>query len=402
MQTVFAGKKIVIGVTGSIAAFKVAGWVSDLAKDEAIVTVVMTSAAKEFVAPLTFAALSGNRVYSEMFDEADEDGMAHINISRDADSIVIAPATANCLAKLAHGLADDLLSTTVLASRCKVIVCPAMNSQMYAHPATQGNIKKIQELGYYVIDPASGMMACKDEGQGRLAEWQEVKETLARAISVQDLRGQTVLITAGPTREPIDPARYLSNRSSGKMGYALANAAVRRGAEVILISGPTHLECPIGVQLLRVQTALEMYDAVLEKSDNANVVIKAAAVADYKPVKVYEHKVKKAGIEPRLDLEQNPDILFALGNKKKEGQLLVGFAAESKDLQAEGMKKFKKKNLDLIAINDISGKNTGFESETNQVLLMSSTGCESLPFTSKQHTADLILDHVVKRLQSNT
>ncbi len=401
MQTIFAGKKIVIGVTGSIAAFKVAGWVSDLAKEEAIVTVMMTQASQQFIAPLTFAALSGNRVYSDMFDEADEDGMAHINIGREADILVIAPATANCIAKLAHGVADDLISTAVLATRCTVVVCPAMNTRMYSHPATQTNLGKIKALGYRVIEPSCGMMACKEEGQGRLAEWQEVKEYLGRYSSEQDLQGQNILITAGPTREPLDPARYLSNRSSGKMGYALATAAFRRGAEVTLVSGPTQLSCPIGVQRLSVGTAQEMYDAVMERSEQASVIIKAAAVADFKPATVHDHKVKKGAIETRLELECNPDILLALGRKKTATQLLVGFAAESKDLLEEGMKKLKNKNLDFIAINDIGGTDTGFESETNQVLLMSDDDCESLPFTSKQHTADLILDRIVTRLQPN-
>jgi len=400
MQTVFAGKKIVIGVSGSIAAFKVAGWVSDLAKEEALVTVVMTSSAKQFVTPLTFTALSGNRVSSEMFDDNNEDAMSHINIGRDADVILIAPATANIIAKLANGLADDLLTTTVLASRAKVLVCPAMNNRMYAHPSTQANINKLKNLGYTVIDPSCGIMACKEEGEGRLSEWEDVKEHLAMTLTEQDLQGQKIMITAGPTREPLDPARYLSNRSSGKMGYALARAACRRGAQVTLISGPTSLACPVGVTLVNVQTAQEMYDASLECFDNSTVVIKAAAVADYRPNIVHEHKVKKDKIDAELVLEANPDILLALGKNKKAGQVLVGFAAESRNLHDEGMKKFKKKNLDLIAVNDISGESTGFESETNQVLLISKNGSETLPFTSKLHTADLILDRISSLLQA--
>jgi phosphopantothenoylcysteine decarboxylase/phosphopantothenate--cysteine ligase len=402
MQTVFAGKKMIIGITGSIAAFKVAGWVSDLAKEEALVSVVMTSSATQFITPLTFAALSGNDVYTEMFSAAKEDTMAHINLGRDADVVLIAPATANTIAKLANGFADDLLTTTVLATRAKVIVCPAMNSRMYSHPSTKRNIIKLKELGYTVIDPGCGMMACKEEGDGRLPEWDEVKEYLAQSLSPQSLHGQRILITAGPTREPLDPARFLSNRSSGKMGYALARSAFRRGGEVTLISGPSLLSCPTGVNLLKVQTAREMYDAVLDHAKNCSVVIKAAAVADYRPEKTFQHKVKKEQINTQLILERNPDILLELGKRKQKGQLLIGFAAESQNLQQEGLKKLKNKNLDLIAVNNISDSNTGFEVENNQILLIGAFGAESLPYTSKLHTADLIWERVVSLLHEKT
>lgn len=398
MQTVFAGKKIVIGVTGSIAAFKVAGWVSDLAKEEALVSVVMTTSATKFIAPLTFAALSGNDVHTEMFSAAREDTMAHISLGRDADVVLIAPATANTIAKLANGFADDLLTTTVLATRAKVLVCPAMNSRMYAHPSTIQNIARLKELGYTIIDPDCGMMACKEEGYGRLPEWDEVKEYLAQSLSPQDLQGQRILVTAGPTREPLDPARFLSNRSSGKMGYALARSAFRRGGEVTLISGPSTLPCPVGVTMVKVQTAMEMYNAVLAHAKSCSVIIKAAAVADYRPEKMFEHKVKKEQINTQLILERNPDILLELGKRKQAGQLLVGFAAESRNLKQEGMKKLQNKNLDLIAVNDISGDSTGFEVDSNQVLLIGASGAQSLPYSSKLHTADLILDRVVSLL----
>lgn len=398
MQTVFAGKNIVIGVTGSIAAFKVAGWVSDLAKEEAQVSVVMTTSATKFVAPLTFAALSGNDVHTDMFSAAKENTMAHISLGRDADVVLIAPATANTIAKLAGGFADDLLTTTVLATRAKVLVCPAMNSRMYSHPTTRQNISRLKELGYTIIDPDCGMMACKEEGEGRLPEWDEVKDYLAKAISPQDLQGHKILVTAGPTREPLDPARFLSNRSSGKMGYALARSAFRRGGEVTLISGPTSLPNPAGVNMVKVQTAMEMYTAVLDYAKSCSVIIKAAAVADYRPEKTFEQKVKKEQIDTQLILERNPDILLELGKRKLPGQLLVGFAAESQNLQQEGMKKLQNKKLDFIAVNDISGDSTGFEVESNQVLLIGTSGTESLPYTSKLHTADLILDRVVSLL----
>ncbi len=395
MQNVFAGKKIVIGVTGSIAAFKVAGWVSDLAKEEALVSVVMTTSATEFITPLTFAALSGNDVHTEMFSAAKEDTMAHISLGRDADVVLIAPATANTIAKLANGFADDLLTTTVLATRAKVLVCPAMNSRMYSHPSTKQNIARLKELGYTIIDPDCGMMACKEEGEGRLPEWDVVKDYLAKSLSPQSLLGHQVLVTAGPTREPLDPARFLSNRSSGKMGYALARSAFRRGGEVTLISGPSTLPCPVGVTLVKIQTAMEMYNAVLAHAEKSSVIIKAAAVADYRPDKIFEHKVKKEQIDTQLILERNPDILLELGKRKKAGQILVGFAAESHNLKQEGMKKLQNKNLDLIAVNDISGESTGFEVENNQILLIGTSGAESLPYTSKLHTADLILDRIV-------
>jgi phosphopantothenoylcysteine decarboxylase/phosphopantothenate--cysteine ligase len=400
MQTVFAGKKMVVGVTGSIAAFKVAGWVSDLAKEEALVSVVMTPSATKFVTPLTFAALSGNDVYTDMFSAAKEDTMAHISLGRDADVVLIAPATANTIAKLANGFADDLLTTTVLATRARVLVCPAMNSRMYSHPSTRQNIARLKELGYMVIDPDCGMMACKDEGEGRLPEWNEVKEYVAQSLSHQSLQGQRILVTAGPTREPLDPARFLSNRSSGKMGYALARSAFRRGGEVTLISGPSALPCPTGVNMVKVQTAMEMYNAVLAHANSCSVIIKAAAVADFRPEKMFEHKVKKEQINAQLILERNPDILFELGKRKKAGQLLIGFAAESRNLEQEGRKKLQNKNLDLIAVNNISDDSTGFEVESNQVLLIGVSGVESLPYTSKLHTADLIWDRVVSLLSA--
>jgi phosphopantothenoylcysteine decarboxylase / phosphopantothenate---cysteine ligase len=394
VKNVFAGKKIVIGVSGSIAAFKVAGWVSDLTKEEASVSVVMTSSAAEFVTPLTFAALSGNDVHIGMFGKGKEDVMAHISLGRDADVVVIAPATANIVAKLAGGIADDLLTTMVLATRAKILVCPAMNSRMYSHPATQKNLKTLKELGYAIINPACGMMACKEEGEGRLPEWDGVKELLAQRLSPQDLQGRRVMVTAGPTREPLDPARFLSNRSSGKMGYALAQAACRRGAQVLLVSGPSSLNCPQGVTLLKVQTAQEMYDAVLAHADNFSVIIKAAAVADYRPETVFKHKVKKEKIAKELILVRNPDILLELGKRKKAGQVLVGFAAESSNLMEEGRRKLLNKNLDLVAVNDISGETTGFEAESNQILVISASGAEMLPHTSKLHSAELLLDRI--------
>ncbi len=399
MHTTLAGKRIVVGVTGSIAAFKVAGWVSNLAKEEARVAVVMTDSACRFVAPLTFAALSGERVHTSLFTQEGAEAIAHIQLAREADLVLIAPATAQTIARLAHGLADDLLACTVLATRAKVLVCPAMNSQMYSHPAVQENIEKLQGYGYQILTPECGRMACKEEGPGRLPEWEQAREVILQLLTVPDLAGEKILITAGPTRESLDPARFLSNRSSGKMGYALARTARRRGAEVTLISGPTALACPPDVQYERVETAAEMGAAVLAYCHDASVIVKAAAVSDFRPVTMCAEKVKKEQAELQLPLEQTMDILKELGRrKKKDGFLLVGFAAESQNHAVEGEKKLKKKNLDLIAINDIGSVHTGFEADTNQVTLLDKNGSSPLPLVSKEQTADLIWDHVVQML----
>ena len=392
---VYAGKRILVGVCGSIAAFKVAGWVSTLAKAEARVSVVLTEGGTRFVTPLTFSALSGEKTYVNMFDAESGESMAHINLGRDADLILIAPATAQTIARLAHGMADDLLSTTLLASRAPVVVCPAMNSKMYTHPATQANLARLRELGYQVVEPDTGMMACKEEGVGRLVEWQQVDDLLQRLLTPQDLVGQKILVTAGPTREPIDPARFLSNRSSGKMGFAIARCAWRRGGEVVLVSGPSQLTSPSGVMRIDVETALQMHAAVMEHGKSADIIIKSAAVADYRSRETAADKVKKEDIGDSLALARNPDILYELGQNKRQGQIIVGFAAESANLESEGQRKLTAKNLDLIAVNDIGGEATGFGSDTNQVMLIGNNSMEILPFATKERTADMILDRVV-------
>lgn len=399
MQSVFSGKKIVIGITGSIAAFKVAGWVSTLTKEGAEVSVVMTAAGCRFVAPLTYSALSGNPVLTDMFAAEESHAISHVQIGQDADLLLIAPATANTIAKLAHGLADDLLSTTVLAATCPVVIAPAMNSHMFDNPATQQNIETLKSFGYGIIDPATGMMACKTEGPGRLPEWEEVCEQLLPFFVKQDLLGEKIMVTAGPTREPLDPARFLSNRSSGKMGYAIAQAARRRGADVLLVSGPTSLATPYGVKRVDIQTAAEMNTAVLEACSDYSVIVKSAAVSDFSPETVETDKVKKDDAQFVLQLKQTPDILKQLGQgKSQHGYLLVGFAAENRDHRIAGEKKLESKNLDLIAINDIGGEKTGFESDTNKVTLLDQSGFTDLPLTSKEETADLILDRVVSLL----
>ena len=396
MSNSFAGKRIVFGVTGSIAAFKVAGWVSALAKEEALVDVVMTEAAAKFVAPLTFASLSGRPVFEDMFSAEQKGGISHIGLSREADCIVIAPATAKTIAHLAYGLADDLLSTTVLAARIPVIICPAMNVQMYEHPATVNNLKILREFGYHIIEPDSGLMACGEEGSGRLPEWELVAEYVLRQILSQDLAGQQVLVTAGPTREPYDPVRFISNRSSGKMGFALARTAFRRGAAVTLISGPTAQQPPAGVECVNITTALEMHQAVMERYEDKSIIIKAAAVSDFRCATQSDEKIKKNRSSLVMELEQNPDILKELGRLCDHNrQLLIGFAAESSNIEAEGRKKLLDKKLDLIAVNDISSASAGFEVDNNQITLIDSFQVVKLLHTSKLQTADLIWDHVV-------
>ncbi len=403
MSNSFAGKRIVFGVTGSIAAFKVAGWVSALAKEEALVDVVMTGAAARFVGPLTFASLSGRPVFEDMFSAEQEGGISHIGLSREADCILIAPATAKTIARLAYGLADDLLSTTVLAARIPVIICPAMNVQMYEHPATVKNLKILREFGYHIIEPDSGLMACGEEGRGRLPEWEQVAEYVLRQILTQDLAGQKVLVTAGPTREPYDPVRFISNRSSGKMGFALARTAFRRGAEVTLISGPTTLEPPAGVECVKVTTALEMHQAVMERYEDKSIIIKAAAVSDFRCATQSDEKIKKERSPLVMELVQNPDILKELGGLCDHNrQLLIGFAAESSNIEEEGRKKLLNKGLDLIAVNDISSATTGFEVDNNQITLIDSSQVMKLLHTSKLQTADLIWDHVVSNKMLKT
>jgi phosphopantothenoylcysteine decarboxylase/phosphopantothenate--cysteine ligase len=389
------GKRILFGVTGSIAAYKAAQWVRELVKEESQVEVILTEAAERFVTPLTFAALSGNPVYRDMFDEAPDRVMAHINLSRDADVLVIAPATAQTLAKLASGMADNLLTSAVLAARIPVVLCPAMNCAMWTHAATRHNLLRLQQLGYHVVQPGCGSLACGETGDGRLAEWDCVRETLLSVLQTADLSGRKILITAGPTREPLDPVRFLSNRSSGKMGYALARTARRRGAEVTLVSGPVALEPPPGINVIPVTTAEDMAEAVLSRSEQMDIIVKSAAVADFKPISCQSLKIKKTGQGLQLDLVKNVDILAELGKRRHPGQILVGFAAESHNHEQEGQRKLREKHLDLIVVNDILGSRTGFDVETNQVTLISQFFSRRLPLLSKEETAQQIWDAVV-------
>ena len=403
-MSLLTDKKILLGITGSIAAYKVADWVRALRREGCRVTVVMTDAACRFISPLTMAALSGNPVHTSMFAAEAPEKIPHISLAREHDLLVIAPASAQTIARLAHGLADNLLATIALASSGPVLVCPAMNSAMFQHPATQANLAAISSYGYVIIEPDCGKMACNEEGPGRLTEWENVRQAILTAFAPQDLAGEQVLITAGPTREPFDPVRFLSNPSTGKMGYALAAAAKQRGATVTLISGPASLSAPPGVRCIQVTSALEMRTHVLACLDAATIVVKAAAVSDFRPAETADHKIKKGQSELSLQLVANPDILKELGKRKEsstKSPLLVGFAAESRDHLKEGARKLKEKNLDLIVINDIGGTETGFGVGTNRVTLLDRNGAqEEVPLLSKEEVAHRIWD-AVARLTDN-
>lgn len=386
---------MVLGVTGSIAAYKAAEIISRLKKEKADVKVVMTKGATEFITPLTLQTLSQNPVAVEAFALPERWEVEHISLADQGDLFLLAPATANVIGKIASGIADDLLTATVMATKAPVVIAPAMNVKMYENPITQANIEKLLSLGYKLVEPGYGPLACGYEGKGRLADIDSiiagVKEVLANQ---QDFAGMRILVTAGPTQEPIDPVRFLSNHSTGKMGYALAEAAVRRGAEVILVSGPTNLLPPKGVTLVKVQTAREMYQAVLKYLPNTQVIIKSAAVADYRPKSVASQKIKKGSDDWSIELERNPDILYELG-QRKEKTILVGFAAETNDLVENALNKIKKKNLDLIVANDLTLAGAGFGTDTNIVKLISSDGqVQGLPQMSKKELAHLILDRV--------
>jgi phosphopantothenoylcysteine decarboxylase/phosphopantothenate--cysteine ligase len=390
------GKRILLGVTGSIAAYKAVELLRELMKREAEVQVVMTEAATRFVAPLTFETLSRQPVLLDMFTLAYESRIGHIAATARADLFVIAPVTANTIAKLAHGLADDFLTNIYLASRCPVLLAPAMDSDMYQHAAVQENLARLRQRGIHVVGPASGELASGLVGPGRLVEPAEIVEAIEKLLAPSgDLAGEVVLVTAGPTREPLDPVRYISNRSSGKMGYAIAEAAARRGARVILVSGPTALDPPREAQVVPVETAQEMYEAVLAHLEAVTVVIKAAAVADYRPKQVAREKIKKDERVPEVTLESTPDILAEIG-KRKGRRILVGFAAETQDLVANARKKLQRKNLDLMVANDVSQPGAGFDADTNLVKILDAKGgVEELPLLPKAAVADRILDRVV-------
>ncbi|WP_233541611.1 bifunctional phosphopantothenoylcysteine decarboxylase/phosphopantothenate--cysteine ligase CoaBC [Mitsuokella sp. AF33-22] len=394
-QGPLAGRKIVLGVTGGIAAYKAVELTSRLRKAGAEVHVIMTRAAQDFVTELTFREISGQAVVTSMWDKVPTHNVEHIALANLADLLLVAPATANFLAKAAAGLADDMLTTTLLATKAPVFLAPAMNTNMYENPVTQKNLRELAARGFHIIEPASGHLACGVTGKGRLPEPADIaRQVEAFFAKARDLLGRKVLVTAGGTREPLDPVRYLGNRSTGRMGYAIAQEAAARGADVVLVSAPSALPVPPGVRCVHVETAREMREAVLREFDDADVVIKAAAVADYRPKIVAENKIKKSEGEFTLVLERNPDILLELGQKKRQ-QVLVGFAAETTKLEEYARGKLAKKNLDFIVANDVSRPDAGFAVDTNcaKLFMRDGTVCDC-PLSSKAELAGVILDHV--------
>jgi phosphopantothenoylcysteine decarboxylase/phosphopantothenate--cysteine ligase len=388
-------RNVVVGISGGIAAYKAAELVRRFLKADFYVRVAMTKNAARFVSPLTFEALSANRVISDMFAK-DNASIEHITWGQESDLIIIAPATANIIAKMAQGVADDFLSTMLVAASAKILVCPSMNSRMFMNPAVQANIGILKKHGHTVMSPGEGDLACHTEGTGRLPEPEEIFEQALDILTQKDFSGLKVLVTAGPTVEPVDPVRYISNRSSGKMGYALARAARRRGAAVILVSGPVALKPPLGVKLLNVKTAREMREAVLENRPDCQVIIKAAAVSDYRPVKAFDQKMKKGPATMTIALEKNPDILAELGRTKNDFPgVLVGFAAETEDLLVNAGEKLRNKALDMIVANDVSRDDAGFETNTNIVKIIHASGqVEDLPLMTKDEVAFSVLDRV--------
>jgi phosphopantothenoylcysteine decarboxylase/phosphopantothenate--cysteine ligase len=394
--------RITLGVTGGVAAYKAAELVRRLQQDSFTIQVVMTRGAREFITPLTFAALTGQKVITDLFAESGgeanlESAIEHIAVAQRTDLLLVAPATADILAKFARGIADDFLTTLYLASTAPVVVAPAMNVNMWNHPATQENVEMLRARGVKIVDPDEGYLACGMTGAGRLAGQEQIVAAVRETLHFRrDLEGQTVLITAGPTCEDLDPVRYLTNRSSGKMGYAVAEAAARRGARVILISGPTSLESPAGVERIAIRTAEEMHRAVQEKFPESSIAIFAAAVADYRPVQSFDQKIKRDKQPLTLSLEATPDILASVA-KNKGDRLVVGFAAETERVAENARKKLTAKNADMIVANDVTAEGAGFDHDTNIVTLFARDGRDlPLPRMSKTEVAQRILDEVVR------
>ncbi len=394
------GKKVVVGITGGIAAYKAAEFVRLLVKGEVDIHVIMTENAQKFIAPLTFQTLSGNPVVTDPFALIEDAQIGHIALADLAELIVILPATANIIGKIAHGIADDFLSTMVMATKAPVLFVPSMNVNMWENKALQKNIQTLLGLGYHLLEPGEGELACHWYGKGRLPELNEVVEKMEDLLSKKDLKGEQILVTGGPTQEPIDPVRFITNRSSGKMGYALARMARRRGAEVVLVTGPTSLSPPRrDIKLLSVRSAEEMRNAVLNNLEGSSIVIKAAAVSDYRPKVISRGKIKKGDFDTTLALERTKDILEELG-KRKGSRVLIGFAAETEDLITNAKKKLREKNLDFIVVNDVTKPGAGFSSDTNQVKIVYPSGkVRDLPLMSKEEVSQVILNEVVGLLE---
>lgn len=392
------GKTVLLAVTGSIAAYKIAYLASSLKKLDADVHVLMTENATNFINPITFETLTGNKCLVDTFDRNFEFSVEHVSLAKKADVVMIAPASANVIGKIAHGIADDMLTTTVMACRCRKIVAPAMNTNMYENPIVQDNLKILKKYGYEVIAPAEGYLACGDTGAGKMPEPQLLLEYILRETACEkDMKGLKVLVTAGPTQEPIDPVRFITNHSTGKMGYAIAAVCMRRGAEVTLVSGPTAVQKPEFVNIVPVTTAREMFEEVTSRADEQDIIIKAAAVADYRPKNVSSEKVKKTDGELSMEMERTDDILAYLGSHRCPGQFLCGFSMETENVLENSRKKLKKKNLDMIAANSLKVEGAGFGGDTNVITIITEDEEVSLELMSKEEAASKILDQILAR-----
>lgn len=390
------GKHIVLGVTGSIAAYKIASLASMLKKQRADVTVIMTQNATNFINPITFESLTGNKCLVDTFDRNFQHSVEHVSLAKQADLFLIAPASANVIAKAAHGLADDMLTTTLLACQCPKIIAPAMNTRMFQNQVVQDNMKILAHYGMEVITPATGYLACGDTGEGKMPEPEVLFEYILKGLKPDDMAGLKVLVTAGPTIEKMDPVRFISNHSTGKMGYAIAKAAMRRGAEVILVTGKTDLKPPVGVKTIDVLSAADMAQAVKEHAPSQDIIIKAAAVADYRPKNIADEKIKKKDDAMSIELERTEDILGYLGAHKIKGQFLCGFSMETEHMIENSREKLNKKNLDLIVANNLKQQGAGFGTDTNVVTLISKEDTIQLPIMSKEEVADELLSCILK------
>lgn len=392
----FSGKTVVLGVTGGIAAYKACDLVSRLHKKGINIRIIMTEHACEFVQPLTLEVLSGNRVVTDMFNRDFPWEVEHISLAKAADVFAVVPATANILGKYAHGIADDMLSTTLLATRAPVLFAPAMNTNMYEHPAVQENIATLKQRGCLFVEPASGHLACGDTGKGKLADVETIEQAILDALTEKDMEGMHVTVTAGPTREAMDPVRFLSNHSTGKMGYAIARSAKMRGAQVTLITGPVSLAPLDGVRMVPITSACEMREAVMEALPQSDLVIKAAAVGDYRPAQFQDDKIKKHDEDMSISLVRNPDILAEIGENRRDDQVICGFSMETRDLLENSTKKLKKKNCDVIVANNLKVKGAGFAGDTNVVTLLYRDGTvEPLELMEKDSVADILLERLV-------
>ena len=391
------GKTVLLGVTGSIAAYKIASLASALKKLHADVHVLMTQNATNFINPITFESLTGNKCLVDTFDRNFQFQVEHVSIAKKADVVMIAPACANVIGKLAHGIADDMLTTTVMACKCKKYISPAMNTNMFENPIVQDNLKTLEHYGYEVIQPASGYLACGDTGAGKMPEPETLLAYIEKEIAREkDLQGKKILVTAGPTQEAIDPVRYITNHSSGKMGYAIAKVAMLRGAEVTLVSGRTAIEAPLFVNVVPIVTAKDMFEAVTGISNEQDIIIKAAAVADYRPAVVSSEKVKKKEGQMSIELERTDDILKYLGENKREGQFLCGFSMETQNMISNSRAKLEKKNLDMVAANNVKEAGAGFQGDTNVLTLITQKEETSLPLMSKEDAANKLLDKILE------